>query len=145
MRRCFTHLLPSLKQNRPRASEVLSFHIRQRCYPPWTSYFVPYNSVRNDQFSQSHFNWDVDGHNYHILRTGCYPYIKYHCTKRPYGDLSLENRIITGLKVINLGIPTLAYGLISVYLISCAEEIRTDHGTVNIYFHILEDQSQYGP
>ena len=54
----------------PKASEVLRCHIRQRNYPPWTSYFIAQNDCLNDQFGQSHFEFDIDGRNYHILRTG---------------------------------------------------------------------------
>lgn len=135
----------SYSPKKPAASEVLSCHLRQRCYPPWTSYFVKYSSVKNDQFGRSHFNWDVDGRNYHVLRTGCFPYIKYHCTQRPYQDIRLDDRLIRILKMLNLGIPTLAYGLVSIYLISCEEKIPTSRGPVSIYFHIEEDPtSQWG-
>ncbi|VDO29665.1 unnamed protein product, partial [Onchocerca flexuosa] len=36
------------------------------------------------------------------FRIGCYPYIKYHCTKGPWKDFSVENRL-----------PCLLYGLIA--------------------------------
>ena len=89
--------------SRPKASQVLTCHLRQRRTPHWTSFCVRYNTVCNDQFGLSHFNWSVDGINYHILRTGCYPFIKYHCTQRPYQDLQLENRLFTIIKIVNLG------------------------------------------
>ena len=54
----------------PRAPEILRCHVRQRGYPPWTSYFVSQFDCLNDQFGQSHFEFDIDGRNYHILRTG---------------------------------------------------------------------------
>lgn len=88
---------------RPKASEVLTAYLKQSKEPPWTSYFVKYSSVVNDQYGQSHFNWKVGDSNYHILRTGCYPYIKYHCTKRPHADLSLDNTLMGAVKVLNLG------------------------------------------
>jgi len=54
----------------PKASEVLRCYIRQRNYPSWTSYFISQYDCLNDQFGQSHFEFNVDGRNYHILRTG---------------------------------------------------------------------------
>lgn len=66
--------------------------------------YKQYRDVNNDQWGHSHFNWTLDsGANYHILRTGCYPYMKYHCTKRPYQDLTLDDRFMKFIKVINLG------------------------------------------
>ncbi|CAJ0592433.1 unnamed protein product [Cylicocyclus nassatus] len=58
---------PSYKR-RPLASSVLRSYIRKRKHPSWTSYFVEYRQVQDDQYSQKHFNFNVDGVNYHILR-----------------------------------------------------------------------------
>lgn len=88
--------------SKPLASQVLTAALESS--PHWTSYFVPYRSILNDQFGLSHFNWaNTAGVNYHILRIGCYPYIKYHCSQRPVQDLALEDRIYTILKALNLG------------------------------------------
>ncbi|KAF8764255.1 uncharacterized protein C15orf61-like [Argiope bruennichi] len=128
---------------RPAASEVLSCHIKQRKYPPWTSYFVKYNSILNDQFGLSHFNWQVEHANYHILRTGCFPYIKYHCTKRHFQNLEMENKFFLYLKVLNLGLPTLAYGLGALLLIKFEETVNTPLGPVKIFFLNEEKDSMY--
>ncbi|CAF1017044.1 unnamed protein product [Adineta steineri] len=125
----------------PQASEILRCHIRQRNYPPWTSYFISQYSCLNDQFGKSHFEFDVDGRNYHILRTGCFPYIKYHCTQRMKTyDLTYENRLYTFFKIFNLGIPTLMYGLAAIFLIRHYEIVNTkQHGSVKIYFLLKEN------
>lgn len=90
------------KCDQPRASEVLTCYLKQCNEPPWTSYFVKYKSVQDDQWGLSHFNWTVGKSNYHVLRTGCFPYIKYHCSKRPVQDLSLENLFMRIIKIANL-------------------------------------------
>lgn len=96
-------LVDSSMNFRPKASEVLTAYLKQVKEPPWTSYFVKQSSVVNDQFGKSHFNWNVGLSNYHILRTGCFPYLKYHCTKREYQDLALEDTFMGIIKFMNLG------------------------------------------
>nr|XP_012228922.1 PREDICTED: uncharacterized protein C15orf61 homolog isoform X1 [Linepithema humile] len=91
------------KQNKPLASEVLTSYLLQTGEPPWTSYFVRYADVVNDQRGMSHFNWPAGSSNYHVLRTGCFPYVKYHCSKRPAQDLSGEDRFFKAIKILNLG------------------------------------------
>ncbi|XP_014469250.1 PREDICTED: uncharacterized protein C15orf61 homolog isoform X4 [Dinoponera quadriceps] len=89
-------------KNKPLASEVLTSYLLQSGEPPWTSYFVRYVDVANDQRGMSHFNWPAGDSNYHVLRTGCFPYIKYHCSKRPAQDLSGEDRFFKAIKILNL-------------------------------------------
>ncbi|XP_050312380.1 uncharacterized protein C15orf61 [Anthonomus grandis grandis] len=124
----------------PTSSEVLTQYLRQCKEPPWTSYFVKYSSIRDDQWGQSHFNWQVGASNYHILRTGCFPFIKYHCTKRKRQDLSLEDSFYRAIKVINLGLPCLAYGIAAIYLIKHKETVYMRQGEVTIYFLYPEDK-----
>ncbi|XP_017467626.1 PREDICTED: uncharacterized protein C15orf61 homolog isoform X2 [Rhagoletis zephyria] len=125
---------------KPKASEVLTAYLKQCSEPPWTSYF--FKDVENDQRGWSHFNWTLDtGTNYHILRTGCYPYMKYHCSKRAIQDLSLEDRFFRVLKVINLGLPMLFYGLAAIHLITHEELVHLPNGSrIPIYFLYAEDK-----
>ncbi|XP_053954064.1 uncharacterized protein C15orf61 homolog [Anastrepha obliqua] len=127
---------------KPKASEVLTAYLKQCNEPPWTSYFVKFKDVENDQRGWSHFNWTLDsGANYHILRTGCYPYMKYHCSKRAIQDLSLEDRFFRFLKVINLGLPMLFYGLAAIHLITHEELVHLPNGDrIPIYFLYAEDK-----
>lgn len=123
------------RRKKPLASEVLTCHLRQRHLPYWTSFCVYYHDVTNDQFGLSYFNWKVDGKNYQILRTGCFPFIKYHCSSRAYSDLEVENAFYTFLKCLNLGIPTLAYGIVSWFLVRYSENVvLVDGTTVKVYF-----------
>lgn len=94
-----------------RYKQVLTSYLLQANEPPWTSYFVKYASVVNDQRGMSHFNWPAGSSNYHVLRTGCFPYIKYHCTRRPRRDLGGEDKFFKAIKLLNLGIQAFAYHL----------------------------------
>ncbi|XP_018784670.1 PREDICTED: uncharacterized protein C15orf61 homolog isoform X1 [Bactrocera latifrons] len=127
---------------KPKASEILTAYLKQCNEPPWTSYFVKFRDVENDQRGMSHFNWTLySGANYHILRTGCYPYMKYHCSKRAIQDLSMEDKFFRFLKVINLGLPMLFYGLAAIHLISHTELVHLPNGDrVPIYFLYAEDK-----
>ncbi|XP_024894510.1 uncharacterized protein C15orf61 homolog [Pteropus alecto] len=125
---------------KPRASEVLTRHLLQRRLPYWTSFCVPYSAVHNDQFGLSHFNWPVQGANYHVLRTGCFPFIKYHCSKAPWQDLARQDRFFTALKIVNLGIPTLLYGLGSWLFARVTETVHTSYGPITVYFLNKEDE-----
>ncbi|XP_001605715.1 uncharacterized protein C15orf61 isoform X2 [Nasonia vitripennis] len=129
---------------KPLSSEVLTSYLEQTGEPPWTSYFVRYRDVRNDQFAMSHFNWPVGQSNYHVLRTGCFPYIKYHCSRRPHRDLKIEDGFFRLIKMLNLGLPTLMYGLAATILIRHSEVVKTPSGDVTIFFLLPEDKgSQY--
>nr|XP_036213490.1 uncharacterized protein C15orf61 homolog isoform X3 [Bactrocera oleae] len=107
---------------KPKASELLTAYLKQCNEPPWTSYFVKFRDVENDQ-------------------RGCYPYMKYHCSKRAIQDLSMEDKFFRFLKVINLGLPMLFYGLAAIHLISHTELVHLPNGDrVPIYFLYAEDK-----
>ncbi|KAJ8962811.1 hypothetical protein NQ318_001211 [Aromia moschata] len=140
VRRIFYNSNSKNNKLKPTSSEVLTSYLRQCNEPPWTSYFIKYSSIREDQWGKSHFNWNVGQSNYHILRTGCFPYIKYHCTKRAAQNLTLDDYFFRCIKVINLGIPCLAYGIAATFLIKHIEYVNTTKGTVKIYFLYPEDK-----
>lgn len=73
--------------------------------------------------------------------SGCFPYIKYHCTQRVKSDdLIDENRLYTFFKLFNLGLPTLLYGLAAIFLIRHWEWVKiTEHDQIKIFFLIQED------
>lgn len=125
--------------SKPLASEVLTCHLRQQQLPHWTSFCIYRHQVVNDQFGWSYFNWKVDGKNYQILRTGAFPFIKYHCSSRPYSDLDAENNFYTALKVLNLGIPCFAYGVASWCLARHTETVQLPNGSdITLYFRYEE-------
>lgn len=142
--------MKQVAQLRPKVSQVLTSYLKQTGEPPWTSYFIKYKDVHDngrEHFGWSHFNHTLEsGANYHILRTGCWPYMKYHCTKRPRQDLSFDDRFFRFIKVINLGLPCLFYGLAAKYLIRHMEEVCVEgfKKPVPIYFLYEEDKgSEY--
>jgi hypothetical protein len=99
------------RSNLPKASEVLNCYLKQENYPHWTAFFVKYKDVINDQFFLSTFiNVTENNSSYLILRTGCFPFIKYHCSKIEKKDhidpesLKLQNNFFNIIKVTNFGI-----------------------------------------
>ena len=125
--------LKSDPKQKPFASEILTAQLEH--HPYWTSYFIRFSDIVNDQYGYSHFNWTVNGINYHILRIGCPPYIKYHCSRREYQDLSLEDRLFRLLKFVNFGIPTFCYGCAAIFLIKYHRDVTLPDGRiVRIYF-----------
>ncbi|CAH2267044.1 jg12283 [Pararge aegeria aegeria] len=126
--------------SKPTSAEVLTSYLSQCNEPPWTSYFVKYSSVKDNQFGMSNFNWKVGRSNYQILRTGCYPYIKYHCSRKEAENLDASDRFMRVIKVVNFGIPCLLYGLAATQLIRHSEVVQTSKGPVTIYFLLPEDK-----
>lgn len=135
-------LIMSIRQTSERrnSSEILSMYLRQRSMPQWTSYFVLYTFIKNDQFGLSHFNWCVDGVNYHILRTGCFPFIKYHCSKGPLEDFTVENKFYAIVKCINVGFPCLIYGLSALVFISHRDYVAIKDFKIPLYFWFKETE-----
>jgi len=128
---------------KPLVSNVLREFLIQRKLPHWTSYFVKYSDIKNDHHGYSHFNFPVKNtagqvKNYEILRTGCYPFIKYHCTATdPPNDLKLTNSIIRMVKISTGCLPCLVYGTAARYLITHCEKLESRQ--VDIHFLIPED------
>ena len=124
--------------SRIHVSAAVTAYLRQRNLPPWTAFYIRQKDVYNDQFGMSHFNWNVDGTNYCILRMGCYPYIKYHCTQAPMTDLRVENVFYGFLKLINLGFPCLLYGLIGMVLARHIEILHINGKGIKLRFWYKE-------
>lgn len=96
-----------------------------------------------EHYGWSHFNWTLNtGCNYHILRTGCYPYMKYHCTKRPVQDLSFDDKFFRFIKVSNLGIPCLFYGIAAKYLIKHVEYVPVPGFKVPVPLYFLYEEDK---
>jgi len=140
---CF--LDSQLLQNGP-LRQVLTSYLLQIGEPPWTSYFVRYADVVNDQRGMSHFNWPAGSSNYHVLRTGCFPYIKYHCSKRPVQDLSGEDRFFKAIKMLNLGKRERVPGLLIKEPVfgNAALFIYVESGMINRQTHIFYNYREYG-
>lgn len=132
-----------ITSSKPSSSEVLTAYLLQCNEPPWTSYFVKYSSVKDDQFGMSNFNWKVGNYNYQILRTGCFPFIKYHCSRKEAEDLNASDKFMRIIKVANLGIPCLLYGLAASQLIKHNEIVQTSRGPVVIYFLLPEHKGSH--
>lgn len=125
----------------PPSSLVLTCMLEQR-KPHWTAWYVSRADVKNDQWGCSHFNWLVGETNYHVLRTGAFPFIKYHVSKRPHEDLEVEDYFYRVLKVLNFGFPTLLYGLAGLLWAKHTETVLLPCGNqVTIYFWYQENRS----
>jgi len=127
----------------PTSSDVLASYLRHRGYPHWTAFYVPYCQAENDLFGRSHFNFSVDDTNYHVLRTGAFPFIKFHCTRRPVEDLAIEDWFYRFLKCLNFGLPTLVYGFAGLLWAKHTEQIavRPGNQVVTLFFWYKEDRS----
>ncbi|THD18878.1 hypothetical protein D915_010493 [Fasciola hepatica] len=116
-----------------KASELLTCVLREKLHPPWTAFYIRQWDVLDDHWGKSCFNFAVDKINYQILRTACFPLIKYHCTRYPPVELQLVDRFHLLLKIVNLGIPTLIYGIAGLFLTKRRELVKTSMGSVKIY------------
>lgn len=126
-------------QNLPKSSKVLEVYLKQRKLTTWTAFYVPYSDVENDLFGQSHFNFQVESVNYHVLRTGAYPFIKFHCTQNPQKvDFAIENHFLNALKVLNFGFPCLLYGLAGLIWANHIEKVNVENREIFIYFWYKE-------
>lgn len=95
------------KKSLPKASKVLDSYLRQE-RPHWTAFFVKYKDIQNDQFTQTCFIHKVDDSEYLILRTGCFPFIKYHCsrinkTEYDIKQIEFQDKFFGLIKLMNFG------------------------------------------
>ena len=137
-----------LARNRPRASSILTHHLAQ-CEARqqyWTSFFVPYRCLLDDHFAMSNFYFTTaSGASYEILRTGCWPYIKYHCTRvKTTPDLTLTNATIRACKVA-LWVACPLYGCAAFFLLFSpkAGTIKYEQPRAILYFLIDENKREF--
>ncbi|XP_023339934.1 uncharacterized protein C15orf61 homolog [Eurytemora carolleeae] len=124
----------------PKSSVVLSSILCSSGLPYWTAFYVPRYQVSNDLWGKSHFNWQVEGENYHILRTGAFPFIKFHCSNRPVEDLQIEDIFYRALKILNLGLPTFAYGLAGLVMTGHMEIFQVENKEITLFYWYKEDR-----
>ncbi|KAL1228694.1 Uncharacterized protein TSPI_04378 [Trichinella spiralis] len=126
-------------QKRPLASDVLRVHLITRQHPAVTSFFIPYRYIQDEHFGQSCFNFEVDKINYRIMRTGCFPFVKYYCNREAPIDNYLTDKFFTILKILNLGIPCLLYGVIAWFLVQSVTTYYINGSKVILYFLLPEE------
>ncbi len=99
----------------PLLSRVLLHRLRQ-CPPgcDYTSFFVRQSALQDDCASQS----VVPMLGWKCYRAQCWPFVKLYCRRERMAsattalpDVHLENKMLGALKILNLGIPFLIYGL----------------------------------
>ncbi len=99
----------------PLLSAILLHRLRQcptGC--EYTSFFVRQSALLDDCASQS----VVPMLGWKVYRAQCWPFVKLYCRREHVAsaatappDVHLENKMLGALKIINLGIPFLIYGL----------------------------------
>lgn len=101
----------------PLLSRVLLHRLRQ-CPPgcDYTSFFVRQSALQDDCALQS----VVPMLGWKCYRAQCWPFVKLYCRRERMAsasavlpDVHLENKMLGALKVLNLGIPFLIYGLVA--------------------------------
>ena len=128
-------------ESKPKSSLVLETYLKQRNNPTWTAFYVAQSEVQNDLWGKSHFNFQISNseNNYHVLRTGAFPFIKFHCTLGPKEDLNFENHFYNGLKIANFGFPCLLYGIAGLLWANHIEEVKIqNYHPIKIYFWYQE-------
>jgi hypothetical protein len=132
-------------RNIKRASEVLKLHL-STCLSrdqSWTSYFVKYSDIYDDDFGKSNYDVLVGDTNFQILRTGCWPYVKYHCTKTPSTDLQITDKVIRISKT--LAFPAcIGYGVAAFFLLRSPNHgsVQYKFGNRQVVLYFLLDESK---